>query len=208
MRPHHALILLTLLTLALIWLNGCQKKATASDVHQQTAIVTTKLADAHTHLQSMLGALGPYVAAPGQLATPLPPPPPAVVAQVKADATAADKDVTDAAGITPKIDAAADKIETRATKAEDGLAKERDHFVGYKGRVLLWSLAGAFVLAVVLYLIVTDGNGAFLFAIIRGVFRGVKWLAAHLLSGGILAFHNLKTGWLNRRGSQPPAPKV
>jgi hypothetical protein len=113
----------------------------------------------------------------------------------------AHRDLGKASNALIPIAPAAANISQDSTKAAEvtaGVVKkldaERDHWVGYKGRVVLWSLAGfALALGVVVFIAKTAGGGPIIAAISEVIVTIAKAIYTYVIRPTAVFFYHLFT---------------
>jgi hypothetical protein len=187
---------LSFLILIFLALTGCKSATQQADklndnIQKNTVTITKAASDAQADIASADQKVATATTQPGN--------PVATVTLLNG----AHGDLGNAAKHLAPIAPAAANISQDSTKAaavtaktEQKLVAERDHWVGYKGRVLLWSLAGfALALGVIVFIAKTAGGGPIIAAISEVVLTVVKAIYAYVLRPiGVFFYHLFTLG--------------
>jgi hypothetical protein len=196
-----ALLFILLAMLVACTSPGCgmlhQSKAVNTAIKADTASIDKSVKAAQVHIGSADEKVLSATTQPGN-----PPLTVSLLGGAHKDLSAAQKDLSPVAPALKSVEKKADEqaqITDKAIKQRDA---ERDHWIGYKGRVLLWSLAGLLpLLAIVLFIIRTNGGGPILLALgeVAGnclsfawaFIRAIPFFLVHLFTLGSLKLADL-----------------
>lgn len=178
-----------LVLVALAFFTGCASSKSQADklnqaIHDKTEQIVQSATDASGHVADADQKLADAMGVEGNPTETI-----ELMTGARGDLGSAQQSLAPIIPAAATIDQKSDQAAAVTSKVQDKLDDERNHFVGYKGRVILWSLAGLLpIIAVVLFIIRTNGGGPILAAlgqvvgsIIPMLMKGVVALAKFLM---------------------------
>jgi hypothetical protein len=179
----------------LLMFGGCQLGSTQSDgiytiVKDDNVAVQTHIDSAHSKVTDADHKISAAATQPGNPATT-----DTLLNGAHTELSDAGDDLNAVKPLLSDVNNQSQKQSDLTKNAETKLAKERDHWIGYKGRVALWSLAGILFVLGAVYLFATfAGAGPLASAVTGVVARGAAGLINLAETVYVAIFHVVTLG--------------